>query len=288
MEAGGWRLEPNSSSLQPPAYFLQPEPMDPSAIFALTIIVMIAVSLIAFIRRQSLRVAIDFVAKRFGGVTTSGPFGLLGFPTAHFRYHESPVSLTVRRDLPRFDGRRTRLTFVWPDAAFRLELWTFSRRIRANVRDLVQFDSPSTERWLTIWTNNPTMCAGILSNPVLWQLEQLRQKARHHHLYMRIHHRRMTLSIGGHFFATEQLHDVIVSALQLYDQMQLTQQRAVDFVQPDAARVVDELQCPVCSSKARGPIVLCIRCKTPHCQECWQYNGKCATYGCGETRFVRF
>jgi hypothetical protein len=139
-----------------------------------------------------------------------------------------------------------------------------------------------------VWTNDPTQCQRVLSNPVLWQLELLRKKARHSHLHLRIHRGRLWLSLGGHFHHSEQLHDVVVTGLQLFDQMHLTQQRGVDFVEPDAARVVEQMSCPVCSGRSLGAIVLCVRCKTPHCQECWQYNGKCATYGCGETRCVRF
>jgi hypothetical protein len=44
--------------------------------------------------------------------------------------------------------------------------------------------------------------------------------------------------------------------------------------------------CQVCGSRipAEGR-VYCRKCRTPHHDECWKYNGKCSTFGCGETRF---
>ena len=38
--------------------------------------------------------------------------------------------------------------------------------------------------------------------------------------------------------------------------------------------------CPICSSPLRNPIVRCKRCSSPHHQDCWEYLGRCATYGC--------
>ena len=38
--------------------------------------------------------------------------------------------------------------------------------------------------------------------------------------------------------------------------------------------------CPICSTGLREPLVRCGRCQSPHHQECWDYLGRCATYGC--------
>jgi hypothetical protein len=38
--------------------------------------------------------------------------------------------------------------------------------------------------------------------------------------------------------------------------------------------------CPICTTPLRDPIVRCKRCSSPHHQDCWQYLGRCATYGC--------
>jgi hypothetical protein len=38
--------------------------------------------------------------------------------------------------------------------------------------------------------------------------------------------------------------------------------------------------CPICAAPLREPLVRCDRCQAPHHQECWEYLGRCATYGC--------
>lgn len=43
--------------------------------------------------------------------------------------------------------------------------------------------------------------------------------------------------------------------------------------------------CLVCGDALSArPVVCCRSCDTPHHSECWHYNGRCAVYGCSETR----
>jgi len=39
-------------------------------------------------------------------------------------------------------------------------------------------------------------------------------------------------------------------------------------------------RCPICTTTLREPLVRCRRCRAPHHRECWDYAGRCATYGC--------
>lgn len=48
---------------------------------------------------------------------------------------------------------------------------------------------------------------------------------------------------------------------------------------------VAQADCPVCGEKTARDAVICIRCQSPHHRECWRYNGKCSTYGCGELQY---
>ncbi|HLF94546.1 MAG TPA: RING finger protein [Planctomycetota bacterium] len=53
------------------------------------------------------------------------------------------------------------------------------------------------------------------------------------------------------------------------------------------ATETSEGQCEVCGgSLSEGPVVRCQKCRTPHHRECWDFNGRCATFGCGESRAV--
>ncbi|HXX94465.1 MAG TPA: RING finger protein [Planctomycetota bacterium] len=44
--------------------------------------------------------------------------------------------------------------------------------------------------------------------------------------------------------------------------------------------------CSICRSELREEIVRCLACQTPHHADCWRFNSRCSTYGCGETRFT--
>jgi hypothetical protein len=46
--------------------------------------------------------------------------------------------------------------------------------------------------------------------------------------------------------------------------------------------------CQVCGSTlAKGGVVRCALCSTPHHEDCWQYTGKCSTFGCRSLRHIR-
>lgn len=38
--------------------------------------------------------------------------------------------------------------------------------------------------------------------------------------------------------------------------------------------------CRVCGTELTGELVTCESCQTPHHKDCWEYWGRCATYGC--------
>jgi len=46
-------------------------------------------------------------------------------------------------------------------------------------------------------------------------------------------------------------------------------------------------ECQVCGWPMEQGLVLCSKCRTPHHEECWTWNGACSTYGCREIRFTR-
>jgi hypothetical protein len=43
-------------------------------------------------------------------------------------------------------------------------------------------------------------------------------------------------------------------------------------------------QCQVCGADLEGVLVRCAKCSTPHHQDCWDFNRRCSTFACGETR----
>jgi len=67
----------------------------------------------------------------------------------------------------------------------------------------------------------------------------------------------------------------------LNDQVQLAAVAGIEFIAGDEAQLIDEALCCVCCERLTHEIVLCVRCKTPHHRDCWEYSGGCSTYGCG-------
>ena len=91
-----------------------------------------------------------------------------------------------------------------------------------------------------------------------------------------------------HWFGSGQdLLDFTQCALELFDQMMLHKAEGVEFLHQNQAAVIEDFRCPICSDDVMHEMVVCRRCKTPHCAECWEYNGKCATFACMEERCIR-
>lgn len=45
------------------------------------------------------------------------------------------------------------------------------------------------------------------------------------------------------------------------------------------------IECPVCATRIVGLAELCVRCRTPHHQDCARFLGRCAVFGCGAFQF---
>jgi ribosomal protein L40E len=47
-----------------------------------------------------------------------------------------------------------------------------------------------------------------------------------------------------------------------------------------------ELICGVCGQAIESDLVRCRKCRSPHHRDCWDYNGRCSTYGCQEGSWI--
>jgi len=73
--------------------------------------------------------------------------------------------------------------------------------------------------------------------------------------------------------------------LHIYDQMVIGEVDGVDYLEHELT-IIEEIRCPICCGTIEEDLVMCSSCKSPHCKDCWEYNGKCATFACSETTFV--
>jgi Prokaryotic RING finger family 1 len=85
----------------------------------------------------------------------------------------------------------------------------------------------------------------------------------------------------------EELLPMLEAALGVFDQAMLTRSVGIEFVTEDIIKPLDDATCRICGDRIGPDLVFCRVCKTPHHYDCWQYNGACSVYGCGETTYVR-
>jgi hypothetical protein len=79
--------------------------------------------------------------------------------------------------------------------------------------------------------------------------------------------------------ATE-LSNLLVFGNQLVKQLEIVQSGQIQLTDRISLSATDA-QCPICFSPVVQPIE-CERCRTPHCRDCWSYNGNvCGVFGCG-------
>ena len=93
------------------------------------------------------------------------------------------------------------------------------------------------------------------------------------------------LRIHGQPATSKELDGWLGSAFQLLDA--LPGAAHADRVQLDRVEIAidGDSSCQVCgASLAQGAVVRCATCATPHHRDCWEFNGRCSTFACGETR----
>ena len=248
--------------------------------FALLVVVPIWLGLVS---RRTL--AMQQVGNRYGGSATGDH--VLGRAKLQFRYGETLVFVTYCRKFPRLGGRQTEIRMRVPYRATKIEirknmgkprLWWMSKDIEWSSGD-EKFD-----KTFAVATSHRTSTDEIITPAIRWQLMQLLSLGMHG-LYFSINKGELVIAKPRFLTKHQMLDDFVRLSLELYDQLMLANAEGIDFVDGQTA-VIDEVICPICSVNIDGDMVICVRCKTPHCLECWKYNGKCATFACGETRYV--
>jgi RING finger family protein len=76
-------------------------------------------------------------------------------------------------------------------------------------------------------------------------------------------------------------------ALVVYDRLYVFWQRAsgIEILDDGPLEAAVDPVCQVCGAKIPADNrVYCRRCKTPHHKDCWEFNGLCSTFACGEKR----
>lgn len=137
-----------------------------------------------------------------------------------------------------------------------------------------------------VFSNDSSIANQWLTDAVRWKIAEL-GSIQSAPLIVNVEDGHLTTKVQHWFSNGPDLLDFVQGGLELFDQLMLHKAEGVEFVHQNQAAVIEDFRCPICSDDVIQEMVVCRRCKTPHCAECWEYNGKCATFACMEKRCVR-
>lgn len=82
-----------------------------------------------------------------------------------------------------------------------------------------------------------------------------------------------------------QLDRWLMTSFQLLDALPGSDGKGRVLIGAVRMKIEADSVCRVCgASLAEGAVVRCAKCSTPHHKDCWEFNGRCSTFACGETR----
>ncbi len=211
-------------------------------------------------------------------------------PGLSFDYGRTICFLKSKKSSRFAEGCKTEIAMTWPSKRPKLEVITREvrpRNWRGTSMAVMPINDAQFQANFAALANRESQAESLFTSVVQWQLEQLRRHTEKHELCVTLNRGSLSIAKPGYIKDYQQLDDFIRFSLELFDQMMLVGAEGIEFLHENEAAVVEDVKCPICSEAILHEMVVCTRCKTPHCLDCWQYNGQCATFACSETRFVR-
>ena len=233
--------------------------------------------------------AFEKLATRYGGWYSAAR--ATRPPAATFKYHQRDVRVKCRRSRREGNAAETEFRIRWPGNLPRLEIRPAGQTPRSRSlkgAPVCLTGDEAFDRQFHLYCG-PKRMAEVRQwiNPsVRWQILQLHQLLAPVPVQVAIEKGWLTVRKKCYIKEPQVLDDFVRYCLELFDQLQLMLSEGIEFRDNQVTLAVDEVRCPICSSDIEGIMVICVRCKTPHCLDCWQYNLKCGMYACDETRYL--
>ena len=221
------------------------------------------------------------------GVSTLTP---LSRPVLNFQYRNAFATLVSHRTACFPDYRReTRLTIVVPFDLIPMEVTTgpiVDWRWAKNGTRKIVFEQPEFQATFKGAAKSPLKAKRQLNRDISWQLEKLRRSNPDGQLRIRTSRQSIEIAVPGDLRNSQTIDDFVRMGLKLYDLFAILDTTGLNFINMDQVTLLESVKCPICSEEIETETVCCVRCQTPHCRDCWSYNGECATFACNETRFI--
>jgi hypothetical protein len=249
-------------------------------------LIVVAVVVLArlFTTRRAWTAAFERVASRFAGWYI--PARLIRLPAAAFIYRDMSCRVRCARNWFWSPRRRTEFRIAWPGRRDLLEIrrQDLPPQVGRGGLEPVATGHPLTGN-LAAFGTDPAVARRLITASVAWQAAELASLPPAADCWITLHRGWLTITRDGWLTDAGKLDEFVRHSLGLFDQLMLTISEGIEF-QEGTIAAVEQIRCPVCSGDILGQMVICVRCKTPHCDDCWQYNGKCGMYACDETRFT--
>ena len=227
------------------------------------------------------------IAKKYGG--QCHPANWFGRPSARFRYGEAHCFLSTVKTKVAGGGEFTQLSTSWPSSDLRLEViprWRSNRLWPLAGMEEFRTGSVEFDERFLVRASDKELAQAFLSEGVRWQISRLCSFLASNDVYVMLNRGSFVVKKPTYIKNRQVLDDFVRFTLEMFDQGMMTRTVGIEFVSDSKGKIVDEIKCQICGGEIQLDLVTCIRCRTPHCRECWEYNGQCATYGCGEDRYV--
>ena len=264
---------------------------------------------LAFIRTMAVRDSFRTLARKYVGTYYSN--GWFQFPEVAFR--QAGILYRVRLTASRQNRLKKVLmmTANWRDQRFRMRLvpgkTAYSPAERAKIPERIVGDRAFDEAFY-LQSNAEEDLSHLFNQDVKSAL--LKQLTRRRNVEaellvvggVMILRRRANFSTGKDLISNVEgfvkIHQLMLAALAIADgPAQLTEDE-IRFLPEKQERIEirDDIELKVVAEQSRTPVcqvcgceileeqVECRSCDTAHHRDCWEYNGKCSTFACGEHR----
>lgn len=233
---------------------------------------------------RSVTRAFQALPRRFGGVCHGGRF--LQSPSVRFQYGPTWVTISIRKG--RATAPTTRAHLKWPDRCTDLVVTTRDPMEAdvGTVSSLVTIGDQQFQQQYVVNGSPARDVKSLLSDGVRWQIEKLAQSFDCRYLSFSIQGGQMQIDKPTLFRRREDLELFTQLCLELFDQAMLTRSEGIEFLEGSTeAQIIENPICQICGESIESEMIVCQRCRTPHHLDCWQYTGRCSTFGCQESRY---
>lgn len=241
----------------------------------------------------------QMILKRFGyGVSKPWLLEMVisASPRFRFQYRGIPCYLKIR-NAGFLQPKPTQISFTvdWPDRATAWMISTDeSQKGRWLESPMVLPGGTAFGQHFIVYVRDKKKVAHLITPPVQHALVQMLAKMRssqpENHstaeecLTLRSSRGRLTFATTAAWSDPREVEKFMRCCLHIYDLMVLGAVEGLTYIEDDLT-VIEGIVCPICSGAIEGDYVSCSSCQSPHCRDCWQYNGSCATFACMETDF---